>query len=145
MIQASHLPRRDFCRAPILLWNLLKSLKAAIFRNPSGFASLHGTYTHHCRIKSVFVRHLQPDATQKLADLCAEIELKPKITSMQSDSDPARRTSSLALLKVSITAIIPTPTTRSCSTKLLNGGRNSAKLPLPKIFLTACRLEVTIK
>jgi hypothetical protein len=51
--------------------------------NTSGFANHHGTYTHHGCIKSVFVRHLRPDATRKLADPYARMELKLKVTSMK--------------------------------------------------------------
>jgi hypothetical protein len=47
-----------------------------------GFANHHGTYIHHGRIKSVFVRRLRPDATQKLADPYAQLELKPTVRSM---------------------------------------------------------------
>jgi hypothetical protein len=50
--------------------------------NTRGFANHHGTYTHHGCIKSVFVRHLRPDATQKLADPYAQLELKPTVRSM---------------------------------------------------------------
>jgi len=48
-----------------------------------GFANHHGTYTHHGCIKSVFVRHLRPDAAQKLADPYVQMELKPTVTSMK--------------------------------------------------------------
>jgi hypothetical protein len=51
--------------------------------NTRGFANHHGTYTHHGCIKSVFVRHLRPDAIQRLADPYAQMELKPKVTSMK--------------------------------------------------------------
>lgn len=51
--------------------------------NTSGFANHHGTYTHHGCVKSVFVRHLRPDATQKLADPYAQMELKAEVTSMK--------------------------------------------------------------
>jgi hypothetical protein len=48
-----------------------------------GFANHHGAYTHHGYIKSVFVRHLRPDAAQKLADPYVQMELKPTVTSMK--------------------------------------------------------------
>ena len=51
--------------------------------NTRGFANNHGTYTHHGCIKSVFVRPLRPNATSKLADPYADLELKPKVTSMK--------------------------------------------------------------
>lgn len=51
--------------------------------NTRGFANHHGTYTHHGCIKSVFVRPLRPDATQKLADPYVQLEIKPKVTSMK--------------------------------------------------------------
>jgi hypothetical protein len=51
--------------------------------NTSGFANHHGTYTHHGRIKLVFVRPLRPEATQKLADPYSQIELQPEVTSMK--------------------------------------------------------------
>lgn len=51
--------------------------------NTRGFANHHGTYTHHGCIKSVFVRRLRPDATQKLADPYVQMELKPTVTSMK--------------------------------------------------------------
>lgn len=51
--------------------------------NTRGFANHHGTYTHHGCIKSVFVRHLRPDATQRLADPYVQMELKPTVTSMK--------------------------------------------------------------
>jgi len=51
--------------------------------NTRGFANHHGTYTHHGCIKSVFVRHLRPDAAQKLADPYVQMELKPRVTSMK--------------------------------------------------------------
>ena len=51
--------------------------------NTRGFANHHGTYIHHGHIKSVFVRPLRPDATQKLADPYAHLEIKPKATSMK--------------------------------------------------------------
>jgi len=51
--------------------------------NTRGFANHHGTYTHHGFSKSVFVRHLRPDAVRKLSDPYAQIELKPKVTSMK--------------------------------------------------------------
>lgn len=53
-----------------------------------GFANHHGTYTHHGRIKSVFVRPLRPQAHQELSDPYGRIPLKAKVTSMKlSDSD----------------------------------------------------------
>lgn len=56
--------------------------------NTRGFANHHGTYTHHGHIKSVFVRPLRPDATEKLADPYVQLEIKPKVTSMKlSDKD----------------------------------------------------------
>lgn len=51
--------------------------------NTSGFANQHGTYTHHGCVKSVFVRHLRLNATQKLADPYAQMELKSEVTSMK--------------------------------------------------------------
>jgi hypothetical protein len=53
-----------------------------------GFANNHGTYVHHGCIKSVFVRPLRPDATNRLADPYVQTELKPKVSSMKlSDND----------------------------------------------------------
>jgi hypothetical protein len=51
--------------------------------NTSGFANHHGTYTHHGCVKYVFVRHLRLNATQKLADPYAQMELKSEVTSMK--------------------------------------------------------------
>jgi hypothetical protein len=51
--------------------------------NTRGFANNHGTYIHHGYIKSVFVRLIRPDATQRLADPYVRLELKPKVTSMK--------------------------------------------------------------
>ena len=47
-----------------------------------GFANNHGTYVHHGRIKSIFVRELRLDAIPKLADPCVQLELKPRVSSM---------------------------------------------------------------
>lgn len=53
-----------------------------------GFANHHGTYTHHGCNKSVFVRPLRANATQKLSDPYAQVELKPMVTSLKlSDND----------------------------------------------------------
>lgn len=48
-----------------------------------GFARHRDIYTHHGHIKSVFVRQLRPDASQKLADPYVQIELKPEVSSMK--------------------------------------------------------------
>lgn len=54
-----------------------------------GFANHHGTYTHHGRIKSVFVRPLRPKAPQQLSDPYAQMELKPVVTSLKLSENDA--------------------------------------------------------
>ena len=89
-----------------------------------GFAKRQDKYIHHGRIKSVFVRPLHKDAAKTLADPCAQLELKPMITSMRlsdkhadlllkvlltiPDSRMARgiRHHRLAILSIAICAII---------------------------------------
>jgi len=89
-----------------------------------GFAKRQDKYIHHGRIKSVFVRPLRKDAAKTLADPCAQLELKPMITSMRlsdkhadlllkvlltiPDSRMARgiRHHRLAILSIAICAII---------------------------------------
>ena len=64
-----------------------------------GFANHHGTYVHHGCIKSVFVRPLRPDATNRLADPYVQTELKPKVSSMKP-SENAAETLHKALLTI---------------------------------------------
>jgi hypothetical protein len=54
-----------------------------------GFANHHGTYVHHGHGKSVFVRPLQPDATQRLADPYAQTQLKRKVGFMKLSENDA--------------------------------------------------------
>jgi len=92
--------------------------------NTRGFAKNHDIYTHHGRIKSVFVRPLRQDALRRLADPALQPPLKPRLTTMKlsendafllhkalltiPDSRMARgiRHHRLAILSVAVCAII---------------------------------------
>jgi len=113
--------------------------------NTSGFANHHGTYIHHGHFKSVFVRHLRPGATKKLADPYVQLEIKPRVTSMKlSDKDADMlhkalltipdcrmprgiRHNKLAILSIAICAVICGATSfdaiaqwgKACSQKML--------------------------
>jgi hypothetical protein len=55
----------------------------AFLGHTRGFAKNHGVYTHHGRIKSVFVRPFRKDALRKLADPGIEPPLKPRLTPLK--------------------------------------------------------------
>jgi hypothetical protein len=55
----------------------------ALLGHTRGFAKNHDIYTHHGRIKSVFVRPLRQDALRKLADPAFQPPLKPRLTTMK--------------------------------------------------------------
>jgi len=60
----------------------------AFLGHTRGFAKNHEIYTHHGRIKSVFVRPLRQDALRKLADPGFQPPLKPRLTTMKlSEND----------------------------------------------------------
>jgi hypothetical protein len=89
-----------------------------------GFANHHGTYVHHGYSKSVFVRPLRSDATQRLADPYAQTELKAKVRFMrlsENDADTLQkalltipdcrmargiRHNKLAILSIAICAVL---------------------------------------
>ena len=54
-----------------------------------GFAKNHELYTHHGRIKSVFVRPLHKDALRKLADPAFQPPLRPRLTTMNLSENDA--------------------------------------------------------
>jgi len=54
-----------------------------------GFAKHHDIYVHHGRIKSVFVRPLQKDASRKLADPGFQPPLRPRLTTMKLSENDA--------------------------------------------------------
>lgn len=61
----------------------------AFLGHTRGFAKNHDIYTHHGRIKSVFVRPLRQDALQKLADPGFQPPLKPRLTTMKLSENDA--------------------------------------------------------
>jgi hypothetical protein len=54
-----------------------------------GFAKNHEIYTHHGRIKSVFVRTLRKDALRKLANPAFQPPLRPRLTTMKLSENHA--------------------------------------------------------
>lgn len=61
----------------------------AFLGHTRGFAKNHELYTHHGRMKSVFVRLLRRDALRKLADPAFPPPLKPRLTTMKLSENDA--------------------------------------------------------